>query len=293
MPSVIKTLSEAGVTAPEKWIADNVVYEVQTGSFSYGMADASSDMDIVAVVMNKKSDFFPNLVGHINGFGDPHKVFTTWQHHHIQHESGEYDITAYGLAKWFSLLAENNPNMVDILFSPLHCVRVNTPVSQHIRTNRELFLHRGCKHKFAGYAYAQLQAIGKKDKEGKRAELIAKYGFDTKSASHVVRLALECEQILSEGTLDLTRHADRLKAIRRGEVTEEEIRSFFAAKERYLDELYEKSVLPMVPDMDKIRNLLLECIELHYGSVAKLVSSESRDRQTMREIRALVEKAGI
>lgn len=288
--SIIQKLSAAGAITPLKWVPDNLVYEVQTGSVSYGASSGDSDTDIVGIAMNPKSDFFPNQAGHIYGFGDAYIPFTTWQHHHVQHDGDEYDLTVYGIAKWFTLLAENNPNMIDILFSPLHCVRVNSLIAQHIRRSRALFLHKGSKHKFIGYAYAQLKKIEKKEKEGKRAAIIEKYGYDVKYAMHLVRLALQCEQILSEGDLDLMRNADLLKAIRSGEWTEDQVKKFFSDKEKHLEELYEKSELPHGPQIDKIKALLIECLEMHYGSLSADLVVAGRAEAKLEEIKRIIEQ---
>lgn len=292
--SVVQTLAKQGFIQPPKWAPDNLIYEVQTGSVSYGCATADSDTDIVGIVMNPKTDFFPNLAGYINGFGKPFPTFTTWQHHHVKDDKeDEYDITLYGLAKWFTLLADNNPNMVDILFTPLHCVRCNTPVSQHIRANRKLFLNKKSKHTFTGYAYAQLEKIAKKEKEGKRQAIIDKYGWDVKYGMHLVRLYYECEQILSEGDLDLMRHSELLKNIRNGGWSEQQVRDFMAQKEPYIEQLYQNSTLPFGPDMDKLQTLLFECIEMHYGSLDKFVHIEGKNDKILRGIKALVETAQL
>ena len=104
----------------------------------------------------------------------------------------------------------------------------------------------------------------------KRIPLIAKYGFDTKFAYHVVRLLDECQQILEEGDLDLTRSREHLKAIRRGEESMEQIVEYFDKKIIILEDLYAKSDLRHSPDEEAIKNILFECIEMHYGSVSKM-----------------------
>ena len=55
-------------------------------------------------------------------------------------------------------------------------------------------------------------------------QLVAAHGYDTKFAYHVVRLIGEVEQILVEQDVDLQRDRELLKAIRRGEWTEERLR---------------------------------------------------------------------
>jgi exonuclease III len=69
-----------------------------------------------------------------------------------------------------------------------------------------------------------------KETEGKRKELRDKFGFDVKYAMHLVRLLNECEQILTVGDINLQQNNEQLKAIRRGEVSETEIRAWFQKK---------------------------------------------------------------
>ena len=45
----------------------------------------------------------------------------------------------------------------------------------------------------------------------------------------------------------------------------------FEEKEKQLEEMYGKSTLQYKPEEDKIKKLLLECLEMHYGSLEKTV----------------------
>jgi hypothetical protein len=153
-----------------------------------------------------------------------------------------------------------------------------------VRENRKLFLHKGCWHKFKGYAYSQLHKMSSKEPEGKRKEIREQFGFDVKFAYHVVRLLDEAEQILVHGDIDLMQNREQLKAIRRGDVPEEEIRIYAASKEKQLEELYHKSTLQYSPDEGKIKQLLMDCLEHHYGSLAACVVVPDRAEQVLREI---------
>ena len=86
---------------------------------------------------------------------------------------------------------------------------------------------------------------------------MAEHGFDTKFGYHVVRLIGEVEQILVEGDIDLQRDNEQLKAIRRGEWTEERLRQWFADKESHLERAYAESTLRASPDEARIKALLL------------------------------------
>ena len=159
--------------------------------------------------------------------------------------------------KFFRLAIENNPNIIDSLFTPTTCVLHSTRVGNLVRENRRLFLHKGAWPKFKGYAYSQLHKLAIKRPQGKRAELIERHGFDTKFGYHVVRLISDVEQILVEGDIDLQRNNEQLKAIRRGEWTEARLRAWFADKESHLERLYAESTLRAVPDESRIKALLL------------------------------------
>ncbi len=169
--------------------------------------------------------------------------------------------------RFFALARENNPNIIDTLFTPANCVLHSTRVGNLVRENRRLFLHKGAWPKFKGYAYSQLHKLAIKEPQGKRAELVAQHGYDTKFAYHVVRLLGEVEQILMEGDIDLQRNKEQLKAIRRGEWTEEQLRQWAADKEADLERAYLASTLRPTPDEAQLKALLLQCLEEHYGSL--------------------------
>jgi hypothetical protein len=101
--------------------------------------------------------------------------------------------------------------------------------------------------------------------------MVQEYGYDIKFAYHTVRLVLEAEQILAEKDIDLRRHSDMLKAIRRGEWTEQRVRDWFAQKESDLEELYHTSDLPYEPDELALKDLLIDCLEYHYGDLSDTV----------------------
>lgn len=119
---------------------------------------------------------------------------------------------------------------------------------------------------------------------------MAERGYDTKFAYHVVRLIGEVEQILVEQDIDLQRDNERLKAIRRGEWTEERLRQWFAEKESQLERAYAESTLRATPDEPKIRALLLAALEDHYGSLEGCVIDPDRAVVALRNIQAELER---
>ncbi len=127
-------------------------------------------------------------------------------------------------------------------------------------------------------------------KRYKRAFDIKSFKYDRKFAYHVVRLLNEVEQILIEGTLDLERNREQLKSIRRGDWTLEQITEYFESKEKTLEDLYAKSDLPHSPDEEKIKQLLLQCIEMHYGKLdANTLVRVDEASQKLKRIKEILE----
>jgi predicted nucleotidyltransferase len=292
MVSRIELLSREKLINPPKWLSDNTHYEVITGSVAYGVSNDTSDMDVLGFCIPPKADIFPHLKGEIPGFGHQHQRFSQFQQHHIQHNDTNYDLTIYSIVKFFQLCMENNPNMVDTLFVPQRCVLFCSPIAQIVRDNRRLFLHKGSYHKFRGYAYSQLHKIGTKANASNpvRRSSIEAYGYDVKFAYHVVRLALECEQILVEHDLDLERNREVLKSIRRGEWSLEKLKDWFNRREAILDELYTKSTLQIAPDEAEIRDILLRCLEQHYGSLSAVISKQTNDTALLADLKELIRR---
>jgi hypothetical protein len=114
--------------------------------------------------------------------------------------------------------------------------------------------------------------------------------YSTKFSSHAVRLGLEVEQILIEHDLDIERNKEVLKSIRRGEWSIDRIKEFCSQKERHLDDLYQKSTLRHLPDEKAIKDLLLNCLEQHYGSLNQAVKREVPVERMIAELKAVLEK---
>lgn len=294
--STVRKLKESGLISPPSFVPHNIHYETIMGSVAYGVSADTSDMDVYGFCVPPKDMIFPHLAGEIAGFGRQINRFEQYQQHHILDKSAlagvgrTYDITIYSIVKYFQLCMENNPNMIDSLFTPANCVLHITKLGNMVRENRKIFLHKGAWHKFKGYAYSQLHKMTTKDPIGQRKKIIETYGYDVKFAYHVVRLLNEVEQILIEGDIDLQRNREQLKSIRRSEWKESDIREYFAAKEKDLEKLYLESTLPYSPDEAKIKKLLLECLEEHYGNLSDAIITPDKATAALQEIQNILEK---
>lgn len=295
--SIVQQLAQRNVIRPPRFLPANVHYETLMGSVAYGVSSDTSDTDVYGFCIPEKDMIFPHLRGEIPGFGSQIQRFEQWQEHHILDKQAlggkgrTYDFSIYSIVKYFQLCMENNPNMIDSLFTPQSCVLHCTALGSMVRENRKLFLHKGAWHKFKGYAYSQVHKMGSKQPpDGKRRELVETFGYDVKYAYHVVRLLDEVEQILTEGDIDLQRNREQLKSIRRGEWTQEDIVEHFSRKERDLESLYTASKLPHTPDEGRIKQLLLDCLEHHYGSLTDCIVPIDAAAATLAEIQAALDR---
>lgn len=298
---ILQEMVKGGVLKPgsniPKWLPDNCHYLTIMGSLAYGVSKDDSDFDVYGFCMQPVEMMFPHLTGSIPGFGPKPPSFDQWQQHHLPFHKGgylrNYDFSIYSIIKFFQLCAENNPNMIDALFTPRNCIIHTSLVGERVRQERKNFLHQGAIHKFKGYAYAQMHKIKTKTnpENASRKADVEEHGYDLKFAYHVVRLANECQQILETGDLDLQRDNEILKSIRRGEWTLERLEAWFAEAEKRLDALTVDCKLPKTPDWEYLRKLLLECIECHYGTITKAVANNKDILEDIKDVVRRYERA--
>ena len=291
---ILKQLEDKSLIRPPSFLVDNTLYACITGSHAYGCNDPDkSDYDIVGFCIPPKALVFPHQVGgEIEGFGKQKERFKQWQQHHIKDGPKDYDLTIHSIVRFFHLCMENNPNMLDVLFSPRELMVISTPIAEKVRFNRHLFLHKGSYHKFTGYCHSQISKLRTKtpDMGSKRKADFDKYGYCVKFASHALRLLEENKQILEEGDLDLRRSSELLKAVRRGDWSLERVLAYVARQEPILEQLYHSSKLPHSPDEDAIKALLVECLEMHFGSLAAVQNNQHRDAEKLRQIQSILEE---
>jgi predicted nucleotidyltransferase len=157
---IVRKLYRAGMLNVEQEFAKDVHYEGITGSVAYGInVSESSDTDVVGICIPPVDWVFPHVTGNINGFGPQPPKFDVTQQHHIMFDEKQYDVAIYGIVKFFQLCAENNPNMIDVLYLPDRCITHIDPIGKLIRQNRKLFLTRHAFHKYIGYSYSQMKKM--------------------------------------------------------------------------------------------------------------------------------------
>lgn len=168
MSNIVIQLEQKGLVRPPSWLSSNIHYLTIMGSHAYGVADTSikdkiPDYDVYGWAIPPKNMIFTHLTGYIPGFGPEPPNFEQFQQHHILDKDAlggrgkEWDLTIYSIVKYFNLCRENNPNMMDSLFTPEECVIHCTQIGRMVRDNRRLFLSKLCWKKYRGYAHEQLK----------------------------------------------------------------------------------------------------------------------------------------
>ena len=288
---LLNTLKNERLIGPPSWLVDNTHYLCMMGSIAYGVSKDQSDVDVYGWCIPPKRYVFPHTEGYLPGFSKNIPSFEQWFQHHIKRSNNkEYDVTVYSIVKYFRLCMDNNPNMIDSLFVPARCILHISSIGSMVRSERTLFLHKGSFHKFRGYLWSQLNKAKKIGAVGKRKKDIDRLGYCPKFLYHVVRLASELEQILREGTLVLDEKGRRehMKAIRDEIIGYDEVVKWFEEKDRILQKLYETSSLPHSPPEDKIKDLLLRCLEEHYGNIDSCVIQSDKYKVCIDKVRDIL-----
>jgi predicted nucleotidyltransferase len=179
---------------------------------------------------------------------------------------GNDDVLAYEFRKLVNLLLVCNPNVMSFLWmdSYIH----TTPAAYILINHRDAFVSKEAVFKsFNGYAYAQLQKMVKSAHRGfrgeKRKELYEQFGYDTKHASHCMRLLRMGDEFLRTGNLRVNRSgydADELLDIKKGKWTQVRVEREANELFKQLPESLKTSPLRDEPNRDLIEQLTMKIL---------------------------------
>lgn len=185
-------------------------------------------------------------------------------------EAGDVDAVTYSLRKWARLALQGNPTVLLPLYVPPDHVLIQTSLGAELRAMADAFASRQAGRRFLGYATAQRERL-----EGTRGqlrvhrpELLAMYGFDTKFAGHLLRLAHQGVEYLTTGWLTLPIPdplGAHLRDVRTGRVPLAEVLAEAEAVETRLKSLLETSPLPEHPDVERVEAFLMRAYRGRWG----------------------------
>jgi hypothetical protein len=235
------------------WLVTNTILLAYGGSTAYGCTTEKSDLDYRGICIPPITYFY--------GL----EKFETYDPKKENVESKE-DIVIYSLKKYTQLAIQNNPNVLEILFTePKHFVMWTDYGAELIKI-RHQFLSKEFFFRTNGYAkgqYHEMVQNGGKPTHGQgnpdRMEMRSKYGYDCKAGSHLVRLMNEGIEVLETGNLTVTRpERELLIDIKIGKYKFEEVMEMYKELDSKLYVAYQKSQLPEKPNYNKINKFIIE-----------------------------------
>jgi hypothetical protein len=124
---------------------------------------------------------------------------------------GDTDLVVYSLRKYLRLAIKGNPTALLPLYAPPDATLIRTELGDELRALAPALLSREAVRRFLGYLGAQRERLMGRGRQGRlpnRPELVDRFGYDTKYASHALRLAYQGREVLRHGRLTLPMPAD-------------------------------------------------------------------------------------
>lgn len=212
------------------------IVKALAGSRLYGTNHAGSDMDFMGIgVASMREKLGLRYVEQI----------------------GADDDVTYELTKWARLAVNGNPTVLQMLWvgpdNASQTLECHPQWSYWQMKLRSAVLSQRCIPAFLGYMDGQRKKI--LSSRGQRPELIAKHGYDTKFAAHMIRLALQGIEVKTTGSMSLPCvDVMLLREIIAGKYTQPEVLAMAEALENTLKIV--PSILPETIDPDALDSLL-------------------------------------
>lgn len=119
--------------------AHSILFECVAGSRAYGTVTSSSDEDIRGV------------------FAVPSAVYLSLARPADQVSDERGNTVYYSVRRIIELLAQANPNILELLFMPADCVLRSSPEMELLVSRRHIFISKQCADTYAGYAMSQIK----------------------------------------------------------------------------------------------------------------------------------------
>jgi uncharacterized protein len=179
----------------------------------------------IAIPGTDELGVFVEPPAHVVGMLPPmdHYVFRS-QPEGARSQPGDTDLVMYSLRKYLRLATKGNPTALLPLYAPADSVLVLTPLGEQLRALAPAVLSLRAVHRFLGYLDSQRERLlggGRRGDVPNRPELVARYGYDVKYASHALRLAYQGLEIVRDGRLTLPMpepERERVLRVKRGDV---------------------------------------------------------------------------
>lgn len=217
----------------------NIILKVLAGSKAYGLDTPSSDTDIRGVYVAENYELLSlnPPPEQINGEGE--------------------DEVYWEVGKFVNLALKANPNILEVLYTPKDKVIHMGKWGDSLVLHRDSFLSKLVTKTYGGYAISQLEKFERSVKLNDTP--------DWKNAMHLLRLLYCGIMLLRNGELmvDMGRQKGFLLAVKRGEVSVEDIKKIYTTWERAFNGAAKLTKLPDEPNYEDVNELLLRIRGYH------------------------------
>ncbi|CCI54888.1 nucleotidyltransferase domain-containing protein [Nostocoides jenkinsii] len=246
----------------------NEILRTEVGSGVHGMAiPGTDDHDETGVYIEEPAQLL--------GLADApqHWIWRT-QPMGARSGPGDVDLTVYALRKFVRLVLSGNPTVLIPLYAVGPALLHITPLGQELRELTPALVSREAGHRFLGYLDGQRRRLvgegPRRSRVPNRPELVDRHGYDTKYASHALRLGLQGLELVTTGRLTLPMRPDDLApclAVKRGEVSFTEALALIDRARTDLQTAMDTglSVLPDVPDRAAVDAWLISAHRRHWA----------------------------
>jgi len=247
---------EREISAP-----DNLVYLCYRGSIAHNMyipstsPDSVDDIDLLGVFLSPHNYYF--------GISQAKSVNPATIEIMQEVDGVLLDCVFYEIKHFVGMALKSNPNIfISLWVDPEHQIHMSR-LFKRLYDVRDHFLGRHNIYRaFTGYANDQMKDMTKFNKKGymgeKRKKLIAKFGYDTKNAAHLIRLLNMGIETLDKGTINVARTHDRgvLLDIKTGKWPLQDVKA--RANDLFViaEDAYKRSTVREEPLRDEVEEIL-------------------------------------
>ncbi len=235
--AVLKHYQQEGLTQDLNPMVEHdlyryVIFQCVIGSRAYGLDHDGSDTD-------RRGIYIPPADLHWSLYGVPEQL-----------ENDATEECYWEIEKFLKLALKANPNVLEVLYSPL--VEKATPLAEELLDQKNLFLSQLVYQTYNGYVLSQFKKLGQ--------DLRSRGAIKWKHAMHLIRLLLSGITILREGLVPVRvdEHRERLLAIRDGKTPWDEVDTWRVELHKAFDAAYETTALPEHPDYERANAFLVE-----------------------------------
>ena len=210
----------------DRMVLEHTIYAAVVGSRAFGLDTDSSDTDTRGVYVAPTESFWSlaKPPTHVDG---PEQDWFSWE-----------------VERFCELALKANPNLLEVLHSPLVVRR--TPLGEELLELRQSFLSQLAYQTYSGYVLSQFKKL--------EADFRRDGAPKWKHVMHLLRLLLAARTLLQEARLivDVGPYRERLLAVKRGELSWQEVEHWRLGLHEELDNALQRTVLPATPDVGRV-----------------------------------------